>query len=134
MDENQLKRLRAAPPAPQVIGPDDGHDRTLLYGYDVDRRTFHVYQKGGELHLVVYESAYAGHEAVVRRYEHGPTLDIAAVVPNKRLYSEACDADFCEQLVRRGMTVPLLDYNPKREPKQFHGLVVEGEPTLSMAV
>jgi len=30
--------------------------RTLLYGYNTDRETFHVYMLGGEIHRLIYTS------------------------------------------------------------------------------
>jgi hypothetical protein len=71
-------------------------DRTLLYGYDVDRATWHLYVEDGEVLLHRYRM-----EASILRinFRHAvfPEGEIERlVVPNKRLYPERCDFEFCQ--------------------------------------
>jgi hypothetical protein len=57
---------------PKRIGPLQGtYDRTLLYGYDCDRRTWHVYQKDGHLHRAIYIQSNRHPEVHDRNCEAG---------------------------------------------------------------
>lgn len=98
MTEEQLALLRNVVELPRTIGPEPGEDRTLLYGYDCDRRTWHIYQKDGEIHRAIYIT----HNPKPEAYDHGPELDVEILVPNKRLYPEACDFEFCKKLKQLG--------------------------------
>lgn len=89
----------------EAVGVMAGADRTLLYGYDCDRRTWHVWQTGDHLFHAVYISS---HEFEFQR--SAIKLDAASLVPNKRLYPEACDFDFCLALRKLGMGIPFLPW------------------------
>lgn len=52
---------------------------------------------------------------------------IEQLIPDKRLYPDACDAEFCGLLMRKGALLPFTTFNDKREPKQFHGELPQGE-------
>jgi hypothetical protein len=93
MSPQELEYLRRAPVPDTMIGIIPGKDRTLLYGYDCDRRTWHVYQQHGWLHHVIYSGSN-------REFDFIASADARGLVPNKRLYPEACDYDFCRELKR----------------------------------
>ena len=95
-------------------------DRTLLYGYTVDRETVHVYLHTGYVRRIVYNERTRVLPEVPQTFF--TTLD--SVVPNKRLYPEACDYDFCAYLKRNGVHLPFTTFNQTREPEQFHGEVI----------
>jgi hypothetical protein len=107
----------------RTVSADGWGDRTLLYGYDVDRRTHHVYQKDGVLHLMVYTDSVAG--GALTHYVSGEELPLDGLVPNKRLYPEACDYVFCRRLREAGIRLPFTTYDPERAPKTFYGLLLE---------
>lgn len=92
----------------------DKSERTLLYGYTTDRTTWHVYLLDGRITLAVY------------KYNEAPTcIDNdtwvpSTLVPNKRLYPECCDFEFCCLLKSRGVYLPFTTWQD-REPKQFYG-------------
>lgn len=76
--------------------------RTLIYGYNVDRETWHVYWDGEE----IIRHIYIPNKTILRE-AHSPGLesgvwDILDLVPNKRVYWEASDGWFCRQLILRG--------------------------------
>lgn len=88
-------------------------DRTLLYGYLCDRSTFHVYIKEEEIFVVRYG------------YEQKPKLCEVAYneyyVPDKRLYPECCDYEFCKLLIERGISLPFTTPNFSRDYKKYYG-------------
>lgn len=89
--------------------------RTLLYGYTRRRTTHHVYIEDGEIHLFSYTSS-----SVLFEHSSGEFLP-ANLVPNKRLYPEACDAEFCAFLKQLGVYLPFTTWDDKRETQQYHG-------------
>ena len=92
---------------PKMIGPLQGtYDRTLLYGYDCDRRTWHVWQKDGYLHRAIYIQSNRHPEV----HDQNVELDAATLVPNKRLYPEACDIEFCTKLRALDIDLPFTTY------------------------
>jgi len=47
---------------------------------------------------------------------------ICELIPDKRLYPEACDLDFCDRLISRGFRLPFTIFNPRRKKKgEFFG-------------
>lgn len=126
MDYEDFLRLQQEPTGPAPAGNlvdrlRNREDRTLLYGYTSDRTTVHVYMKDSLIHRVEY--AYNSPEEDWQ-VQINDTFVPDVLVPNKRLYPEACDAEFCEILKSFGVALPFTKYNPEREPKQFHGEVV----------
>ncbi len=76
-------------------------DRTLLYGYDVNRKTWHVYLMDGEIHLHVYDH----NRITITKRSDRFWLDAHKLMPNKRLYPEACDFDFLQILRGNGVQI-----------------------------
>lgn len=95
--------------------------RTLIYGYTCDRDTFHVYLGEDGIHLVVYN--YHGMLALHCRESEG--LPLEDCVPDKRVYPEACDYEFCLILKRAGVNIPFTTWSEGRETALFHGKRVE---------
>lgn len=97
-------------------------DRTLLWGYDCDRNSWHVYLKDREIHRVVY--TYDGN---ILASDADWSLPVEDLIPNKRLYPEACDAGFCALLRDKGACLPFTTFDDKRPARQFHGrILVDG--------
>ena len=94
--------------------------RTLLWGYNFERESWHVYlDSDGVIQRVIYGF---GDELLSDKDEE--TLETSHdYPPPKRLYPEACDFEFCELLRRRGVSLCFTTWNEKREPKAFHGLM-----------
>lgn len=95
-------------------------DRTLLYGYNCQRETFHVYLADGLIHRLIYKSS----DPCIS-YERGPELEASLLRPDKRGYSERCDGDFVSLMDRRGLKISLSPFNEETHAKtkdnQFHG-------------
>ena len=69
-----------------ITGSDlsNQEDRTLIWGYTTDRRSWHVYLKDGEIHSYVYG---------VHNGDSFTKLSVSSnegYIPNKRLYPECC--------------------------------------------
>lgn len=123
MNQAQLNALRVemVPEGPfKVYRPAFSHtpgDRTLIWGYDCDRRSFHVYLKDDLVHLVTYTGDDRELTAQTEFAEMG------FLAPNKRLYPEACDYEFCEFLKSQGVHMSFTTMNPNRKKAQFYGRI-----------
>lgn len=117
MDKKQLEMLnKVSKPADTVFTAEhlnDKADRTLLYGYTCDRATWHVYIKDGNIHTVMYFSDKDTQEIFVQ-YNHD-------FVPDKRLYPECCDFEFCALLIRDGCSLPFTGFQDRPGSKIFWG-------------
>ena len=97
---------------------DDFSDRTLLYGYDCDRVTWHLYIDDGEVHLHCMDGEVStvrtnfSREALTRR-----DLLQSAIIPNKRLYPERCDYDFCAWAKQEGLYLSFTRFHADRAVK-----------------
>ena len=92
---------------PIVLGYCSGvKDRTLLYGYTCDRNTWHVYLFESKINLFIKETGF---------HMEGEMFPICELIPDKRLYPEACDLEFCEELNRRGFSLPFTTFNQRRK-------------------
>lgn len=96
--------------------------RTLLWGYDCDRNSWHVYlDTDGKIVRVSY--AYPN-KLIAYDSEKYFTLN-EQYVPNKRLYTEACDLEFTKLLIERGVYMPWTTFNEERETNLWHGLCAD---------
>lgn len=99
---------------------DSKDDRTLVYGYTVDRETFHVYLEGGIIHRVIYNF----HNALLD-YKSEPDLTAADCYPDKRSYPESCDEDFSYLMAKHGQPLCFTNFDAGRAAKvvdlPYHG-------------
>lgn len=127
MLKEEFDRLAKAGPAPRrLTGADLANrtPRTLLYGYTCDNETVHVYlDETAVLHRVVYH--HSGEPVKLVDHQTEDELVLAEYAPNKRLYPEACDLEFCELLHRQGAYLPLGTFNTSRPPALWHGFRAE---------
>lgn len=91
-------------------------DRTLLYGFTCDRDTWHVYLKSGKIFCVKYP--YKGTPSLVSICKNED------FVPNKRLYPERCDFEFCKLLKEKGINLPFTKWQELPETKGFYGEIL----------
>lgn len=149
MTEEDFKSLPRTTETRPRIGDGPGPDRTLLYGYSSvttkdgwENVTHHVYRQSGLLHVIAYVTPRAGEELPVESvrpeefdlasaanrlyavHASGETLPIDILIPRKRLYPEACDADFSRNLIEAGASLPFTTFDGARvRPEPFAGLV-----------
>ena len=84
----------------------DKTDRTLLYGYDLDRSTVHVYLLHGEIKIHRYG----------RDYDDNKVLDSFGFenLPSKRVYPESTDSEFLKLLFKQDIWPSFTTYDEKR--------------------
>lgn len=128
MTLEQFNNLKAIVVDPEVVikGSDleNQMDRTLLWGYLCDRRNFHVYLYDGVIYIATYNEG--DQDPDVDDVVYTPETHIASntwYIPDKRLYPEACDYEFCKLLHEKGMNLPFTTFNEKREYRNFYGAV-----------
>lgn len=104
--------------------------KTLLYGYDCARNTHHVYQDfNGFIYIYVYRPNGLKAESVIAKVDVSEEgiKSLESLIPDKRLYPQYCDYDFCVYLKERGVNLPFTNYTEPRtgstrNPKSvFHG-------------
>lgn len=120
MNQEEFESLIEKSVLPNSISVNDlenQSDRTLIYGYTLDRYTFHVYLLNKLFYLYIYDFE----RKTVRTLPGEGNIDIDRCTPSKRAYPEACDAEFCRLVIKNGGHIPFTVFNPDREPKQFHG-------------
>jgi len=95
---------------------NDTSDRTLLYGYDCDRITWHTYLKDNQIFSVFY------------RYKEEPQTAYIfsnnGFVPDKRLYPECCDYEFCKLLKEKGIDLPFTVWQDREEKEIYYGEIL----------
>jgi hypothetical protein len=84
--------------------------RTLLYGYDCDRNSYHLYidASTGEVILYIYDTRDLKE---VTNVTADGIFAYSELVPDKRLYPQYCDYEFCMFLRAHGVYLPFTDYN-----------------------
>jgi hypothetical protein len=91
-------------------------DRTLLYGYTCVRNTWHVYVKDKKIISVIYKFKGEPEEMTIH--------DNYQYLPDKRLYPERCDFEFCILLKAREIDLPFTNWSDEIEPKQYYGKIL----------
>lgn len=81
----------------------DKSDRTLILGDTCERETFHVYLKNGEIFNIIYKTM--GPNGPIGLRSVSITVN-QEYLPDKRIYPEACDYEFCRLLQRAGCFLP----------------------------
>ena len=118
------QRTPIEPPVLKGSDLQNQRPRTLLYGFTCERNSFHVYL-GAYGRITKVEYAYDEDE--FRRVKTEDDIrQNAEWVPDKRLYPERCDEEFCRLLKARGIRLPFTNYDERAcEEKPFHGRTVE---------
>jgi hypothetical protein len=120
MNLEEYNSLSRREPAPLRIGTMGEETRTLLFGYDCDRRTYHVFQHDYELHLVIYTPGEAGPNII--EHKHDLTLAVNDIIPNKRIYPALSDFGFCQALMNMGVSIPFTSFDPERTLESRGGI------------
>lgn len=93
----------------------DRTPRTLVYGYELDRKTRHIYlSQQGDLVDVIYD-----HNKLLIQEKSGE-LVMAACVPSKRAYPSKCDYEFCAYLAAHGVDLVYTTFE-QSSGKLLHG-------------
>lgn len=116
MNTKEFRILQSLGKTNQLISVDDllqKSDRTLLYGFTCERHTWHVYLKEKQIYTVVYKYQESPREVKVETNEQ--------FAPDKRLYPERCDYEFCKLLKEQGVYLPFTTWNESVELKVYYG-------------
>jgi len=121
MNEQQYEHFKTEGALRNIVCLDDLADkspRTLLFGYDVCRATIHVYidPSDGLIHVLKYTSTgtVGSERFLVLSHTSGPHGGVARneqFVPDKRLYPESCDLEFCRILRRYDVSLPFTRFD-----------------------
>lgn len=126
MLQTELSALLVEKSRPRVLGANDlssARPRTLIWGYTCERNSFHVYLDSDR---VIKGVVYAHPDKLLRSFTQDSVGDNEGYLPNKRIYPEACDYEFCRLLVHAGVQLNPTSYNEQRDlSKTFHGLRLE---------
>lgn len=128
MTLKELEFLNSVDKANELIGVSDllnNKNRTLLYGYTCSRETFHVYLKNNEIHTVMYNNDYSGNYTKPKDMRELAIKSNYDYVPDKRLYPETCDYEFCKLLKEKGINLPFTGFNEERSTQNFYGFTLE---------
>lgn len=124
MNEAQFKALQGETVQPKRLSASmliQQDPRTLIWGYDTDRNSFHVYLGADNLlHIVRYSF-----EGFLLEHLTEEDADLSDYVPNKRVYPDACDFEFCQLLKSVEVDIPFTSFSPNREPAAYHGKMLE---------
>lgn len=127
MTPSELAALAHLKPVVHVVRAADLNDRTprtLLLGYTCDRDTWHVYLDDvGVINVLHYrETRDASGNPVYFVEQHLRGDEVPhneAYIPDKRLYPESCDAEFCGLLVQAGVQLPFTTYDDKNHARRL---------------
>ncbi|MBU9200101.1 hypothetical protein KTD31_01620 [Burkholderia multivorans] len=113
----QLYKERAKPRYVDIAELENQAPRTLIWGYTCDRNSFHVYIEDGQIHRVIYDIG----KNILAHNDESNGLLLSDCVPNKRVYPEASDYEFCRLLKVSGIDFSFTTWDDGREPAQYHG-------------
>ena len=110
----QLKQHRKS-----IKGSDlkDKTPRTLIYGYNMERESVHVYLNSDGVICMAY-----GDERNVRHFTEEETENNRDYIPSKRAYVECTDLEFAKLLKEAGECISFTTPNRDRPQKQFYGI------------
>jgi hypothetical protein len=133
LTEKEFLELIAEVPSSPIIEISDFEDqteRTLLYGYTLERETVHVYMKNGLIHKVVYTPSRMV-DATVVSIESKKEWYAQDLVPSEKAYPESTDSEFASLMLelRLDRAISFASYSKKdcdrRALKKFAGGIIE---------
>jgi hypothetical protein len=130
MNQQEYKQLTTETIERRVLGLADlvnRTPRTLIFGYTTDRDTFHVYIGPDNLiHVLFYSERGSSVPEGEPRFlilghtfgESGGLQDNGEYVPNKRVYPESCDYEFCKVLKSHGVNIPFTTFTEDADARR----------------
>lgn len=128
MTEKEYESFNGKDPLKKVITPrclSNQKNRTLLYGYTLERDTFHVYLFGGVIYRIVYKSHIDHSHDIIDFKCSSSFVNNGQFIPSKRLYPERCDYEFCTLLRNAGERLPFTAYYNNIPEEQYYGILHE---------
>lgn len=130
MRREELATLTTPPPPEPTIRAEDltGPDRTLLWGYDVDKVGMHVYLLDGQIHLARISLGR------ILSDQAEPVWPAKELVPNKRAYPERTDIAFARLMIARDAEICFTTFDDAAwlasNEHRFHAPVVGQVPCV----
>lgn len=115
-------------PTINILNLENRRPRTLLYGYDVDKNTVHLYFRGWFFVYLRYNAEFElleSKENDVLLIDSGIGGNTGSFVPNKRVYWDRSDYEFCKLLKDRNVHVAYTGSNGPVELQQYYGRTFE---------
>ena len=113
MNQEEFDKLSTSVELDPIIKVSDLNNatpRTLVYGYTLERDTFHLYLgEDARFHLDVYD----GDDFRVIPEFSADRIHPSNCVPSKRAYPAACDAEFCTLLQQRRVSLSFTTFDPQ---------------------
>lgn len=75
-----------------------------------------------EIHTITYNTNYL--TMTPENLEEIEVKDNFGYVPDKRLYPETCDYEFCKLLKEAGVHLPFTSFNSNRKEEDFYGFTL----------
>ena len=127
MTEEELEEINNPTPDGvhilKILGPLHTYPRpgrTLMYGYDMDRESVHIYHDSvttrGDVRFVIHRYGFDEETTSVARV----SVLRQSHLPSKRAYSECCDFRLAKLIQQAGLYVNYTRWQ-KREKKDFYG-------------
>lgn len=137
MDIQEFASLKNYPQKRQeVITVNDlvnRSNRTLLYGYTCERQTWHVYLRNGEIIVVQYNQEYSRGKPAPKNMERISVKSSCGFIPDKRLYPERCDYEFCRILKEKGYDLPFTTWSEHPISEQeYYGFILDENQILTV--
>ena len=89
-------------------------DRTLTYGYDLDRDTVHVYTFGDQIvarrYTRVYHEASGAYVSRTASVHAGASLPASVLRPSKRAYPDSTNPEFAHLMASVGVRLSLTNF------------------------
>lgn len=122
----KIEQLKLHRPAAMGADLKSQVDRTLIYGYNIQRQTFHVYLKAGVIHKVTYLETSQSATLLEHKIESEISSD-ESYAPDKRAYPERCDFEFCSLLTSHGAQISFTNFEGDRARAggAYFGLTLE---------
>lgn len=103
MYKYEYDALRHMPKDP-IHSSSEFDSGTLIYGYDRDQNTWHVFNVDGLIHRFVYD-----YNGKVVRYEAKKSWDLRHLIPNKGVYWNASNYNFCHLCLNCDIHIPFTE-------------------------
>lgn len=106
-----------------------GYEGTLVYGYDCDRNTVHVYVKAGQIHAVTYNSA-----GEIVSHVFGEEVYTGTCKPSKRAYRQNTQYFFASLMAKKGYDLSITEGNENEESLPFGAFLERAELAENLTV
>jgi hypothetical protein len=119
MNQSEYEHFPATVVTAEKVG---GESRTLTFGYDVDRNSFHAYIHEGTLYVLTYNRL-----GQILSEGSGTWMPVQTLRPNKRVYPQYTDGDFARIMRDLDFPLPFTNWSePLREGPYYGSTHLEG--------